>query len=173
MPGLDHEMQIDAVARNLVADDGELKRLVGAFAQNGDVDRGSFGPFEQVRDIAGGHVVGGLAIDGDDDVARTDAGAVGGGSDERRDDDDLVVARTDGHTHAVIFAALIFAQQGIGLGIKEIGVRIEHVQHARDGAVVDGLVRIYRLGVVLFHHVVNSGELVQAVADVRVAARSG
>ena len=68
--GPDQEVQIDAVARNFVAHHGELQRLVRAFAQNGDVDGGAFGSLEQVGYVAGAHVVGGLAIDGDDDVAR-------------------------------------------------------------------------------------------------------
>ena len=159
-------MQIDAVARNFIANDGELQRLVRAFAQNRDVDGGAFRPLQQVGHIAGGHVVGGLAIDRGNDVARADAGAVRRSSDEGRDDNDLIIARADRHADAVIFAALIFAQQGIGFGIEEIRVRVEHMQHARDGAVVDGLVRIHRFGVVLLDDVVHRGELAQAVADV-------
>src|ERR1700720_474740 len=45
------------------------------------------------------------------------------------------------------------------------------MQHARNRPVVDRFVRVYRLGVVLLHHVVNVGELVQAVSHVRFAAR--
>ncbi len=156
--GLDHEVQIDAVAGNFVADDAELQRMVGAFAQHGDAHRGALGPFEQVGHVGGTHVVGGLAIDSGDDVAGTNAGAIGGRADEGRDHDDFVVARPDGHAHAVILAALLFTQRRVGFGIKEIRVRIELMQHARDGAVINGLVGVYRVGVVLLDGLIDLGE---------------
>ena len=46
--GADHEVQIHAVARNLVAHHGEFERLVGSLAQHRDVDGSPFRPFEQV-----------------------------------------------------------------------------------------------------------------------------
>ena len=101
----------------------------------------------------------------------TNSGAIGGCSHKGRNDNDFIVARADRHAYAVVFAALIFAQQRVGLGIKEIGVRIEHVQHARNGAVVNGLVGVHRLGIVLLDQAVHVGELPQAVTDVGVAAR--
>ena len=171
--GLDQEVQVHAVTRNLIAHHCELQRLVRPFAQNRDVDRGSLGPLQQVGHIARAHVVGGLAVHGGDDVARPDAGAIRGRSHKRRNHDHFVVARPHRHSHAVIFPALIFAQQGIRLGIEEIRVRIEHVQHARNGPVVDGLVGVHRLGIVLLHHVIHRGELPQAVADVGISPGSG
>src|SRR6185369_4161089 len=66
--GANQEVEIHAVTRNLVANDAEFERLFGAFAKNGDVYSGPFGTLQQVGNIAGGHVVGGLAIDGYDDV---------------------------------------------------------------------------------------------------------
>ncbi len=134
-----------------------------------DVDRRALGPLQQVGHIAGAHVVGGLAVDGDDQSPGMNAGAISGRARERSNDDHFVVARPDGHADAVVLAALVFAQQRVGLGIEEIGVRIEHVQHARDRAVVDGLVGIHRLGVVLLDEGVDVGELLEAVADVGVA----
>ena len=77
------------------------------------------------------------------------AGLVGGRPGEGINHDDFIVARADGHAHAVVLAALVFAHQRVGLGIEEIGVRIERVQHAGNRAVVDGLVRVHRLGVVV------------------------
>src|SRR5258708_11337180 len=62
--GLDHEMQVHAVARNLVADDGEFERLVGTFAQHRDANGGAFRSLEQIGNVGGAHVVGGLAVDG-------------------------------------------------------------------------------------------------------------
>ena len=79
---------------------------------------------------------------------------VGRSAGEGINHDHLIVARTDGHAHAVILAALVFAHQRIGFRIEEIRVRIEGVQHTGDRAVIDGLVRI---------------QLFQAVLDLGVA----
>ena len=68
--GLDQECEVDAVARNLVAHQTEFHRLLDALAQDRDVNRRSLRPLKQVRNVGGAHVVGGLAVDGDDHVAR-------------------------------------------------------------------------------------------------------
>ena len=167
--GANQEMHVHAVAGNLVAHDGEVEGLVGTFAQHGDLDGGALGAFQQLRHIAGAHVVGRLAVDRDDDIARADARAIGGRTGKGRDHDDFVIARTNLHAHAVILAALLLAQGRVGFGIEEVGVRIEHPQHAGNRPVVDGLVRVDRLGIVLLHHVVNIGEAAQAFAHVAVA----
>src|ERR1035438_4851758 len=51
--GLDHEMQIDAVTWNLVADHAELERMIGALAQHGNANRSSFWPLQQIGDLRG------------------------------------------------------------------------------------------------------------------------
>ncbi len=170
---LDQEVQVDAVTRNLVAHHRELERLVRAFTQNRDVDSSALGTLEQVGYIASAHVVGRLAIDRGNNVARPNSRAIRRRSHKRRNHNHFVVARPDRHAHAVIFSALIFAQQGIGLGIEEIRVRIQHVQHARNGPVVDRLIGVHRFGIILLHHVIHSGELPQAVADIRIPTGSG
>ena len=43
------------------------------------------------------------------------------------------------------------------------------MQHARDGAVVDGLVGIHRFGVIVLDERVDVGELLEAVLDFGVA----
>ena len=63
---------------------------------------------------------------------------------------------------------LIFAHPGVGFGVVEIGVGIEHAQHARNGAVVDGAVgpvAFDGFGVVLFHQRVDIGKRLEAVAE--------
>src|SRR5205814_6288963 len=92
---------------------------------------------------------------------------------KRRDDNYFIIARPDGHADAVVLAALVFAEERVRLGIKEVGVRIEDVQHAGDGAVVDRLIGIHRLGIVLLDYAVNVSELAQAVAHIGVAAGRG
>src|SRR5215475_15369514 len=52
-------------------------------------------------------------------------------------------------------------------------MRVQRVQHARDGAVIDRLVGAHRLGVVLLNSLIHVGELFVAVADIGVAARRG
>ena len=34
-------------------------------------------------------------------------------------------------------------------------MRIEHAQHARNGALINGLVYVHRVGIVVLHHVQN------------------
>src|SRR5258708_33518850 len=165
-PGTNEKVQVDAVARNLVANYGELERFVGTLAKNRDVNRRPLWTLEQVGDITGSHVVGRLAIDRGNNIAGANAGAVCGRAHKRGDDDHLAIARADRHSNAVILSALIFAEQGIRLGIKKIRVRIQHMQHARNGAVVDRLAGVHRLRVVLLHDVVNLGDLLEAVTDV-------
>ena len=167
--GTNQEMEIDAVAGNLIARDVEFQRLRRTFAQNGDLDVGTFRSFEEIGNIGSAHVVGGLSVDGDNHVARMNSGAIGRSSHERGNDDDFVIARSDLHSHAVVLSTLLFPKQGVGLGIKEIGVRIEHAEHARNGTVVDGLVGAHRFGVVLLYQVINLRECAQAVTDFAIA----
>ena len=166
---LDQEVHVDAVARNLVAHQGELHRLLDAFARDADVNRCALGALQHVRNVAGTHVLGGLAIDGDNHVARMNASLIRGRAGEGVNHNDFVVARADGHADAVVLAALVLAHQRVGLGIKEVRVRVERVQHPGDRAVVNGLISIHRLGVILLDESVNIGELLKAVLDVGVA----
>ena len=171
--GLDHEMQVHAIPRNFVANHCELERMIRPLAQNGNPDRRPFWTLEQVRDVGGTHVVGRLAIHRSDDVARMNAGTIRRCPSKRRDHDHFVIARADRHAHTVVFAALLFAQQGIGLRIKEVRMRIERMQHTRDRAVINGLVRAHRFGVVFFHHFINLCELFVAVPNLGITARRG
>src|SRR5437660_1749295 len=58
------EVQVNAVAGNFVANHRELERFIRAFAQDGDVNRGPFRPFQQISHVACAHVVGWFAIHG-------------------------------------------------------------------------------------------------------------
>ena len=132
-----------------------------------------FGPFEQVGDVARGHILCGFAVDRDDDVARMNAGFVRGRSGEGINHDHFIVARPDRHTHAVVLAALVFAHERVGFRIEEIRVRIERVQHAGNRAVVDRLIGVHRFGVIVLNQRVNIGELLQAVLNLGVAGHGG
>jgi hypothetical protein len=64
---------------------------------------------------------------------------------------------------------VLFAQQRIRLRIEEVRVRVEHAQHARNRAVVDGFVWADLLRVVLLYHAVNVREAANAVANFGIA----
>ena len=167
----DQEMNVHAVARNLVAHQGELHRFLHAFARDADVYSRPLRPFEQIGDVAGAHVLGGFAVYRDDHVPRMNAGFIGRRAGEGKDHDDFIVARSHRHPDAVVFAALVLAHQGIRLGIEEIRMRIERVQHPGNRTVVDGLVGIHRFGIIVLDEGIDIGELLQAVLDVGVARR--
>jgi hypothetical protein len=54
---------------------------------------------------------------------------------------------------------LVLSKELEVLWIEEAGVRIESPSHPRDGALVDGTIRRYLLGEVLFHRVQDPREL--------------
>ena len=59
---------------------------------------------------------------------------------------------------------LVFAHLGEGLGIEEVGVGIEGVEHTRNRAAVDGLINLVGVevfGVVLLDDGIDVGEGVQ------------
>ncbi len=161
-------MNVNAIGADFVAGEGKFQGPLRALAHNRDVDGRALGPAHLLHDVVSAQIVGGLAIHRDDDVAGAHACPRSRSSRQRRDHNDMVVARADGHAHAVVFALLRFFELGELLGIKEGGMRVEHVQHAGDGAVEDGLVGIHLLGVVLLDDVIHFGELLQAAADLRV-----
>ena len=166
---MDQEMQINAVPRNLVTHDREFQGFVGPFAQDRDVDRRTLRALQQISNVAGIHVVSGLAVHRNNDVSGMNSRTVGRCSNKWRDDNHLVVSRADRHSHAVVLPALIFPQQRIGLWIEEIRVRIEHVQHAGNRAVVNRFIGVYRLGIILLDDVIDLCELLQALTDIGVA----
>ena len=88
--------------------------------------------------------------------------------------DGAIAARAHHHSDAVVVAALIFAELGEFLGIEEIRVRIQRVQHSRNRAVVNGLVRFYLIREILLHRVVDFRERFKALGDriVRVSRRN-
>ena len=171
--GLEQEGEIDGVAWDLVAHEIEAERAVVALALHDDQDVGSPGALEHGCDGSGVEAFGGFTVDRKDQVSGADSGFVGGRSLERGEHDDvghssLIQLGLDGHANAVVLAMLLLAHLGEGLGVVKVGVRVEGVQHAGDGAVVDGLVDfvlVQGLCVVLLDQAVDVGELVQGVAQ--------
>src|SRR5207253_8087977 len=108
--GTDQEMQVNAIAGNFIAHYVEVEWLVGTFPQYGDAYRRPFGTLQKIGDVSRAHIVGGFAVDRDNDVAWMNAGAIRGCTHEGRNDTDFVIARADRHAYAEIFAALFFAK---------------------------------------------------------------
>ena len=135
----------------------------------------SAGTFEEPSDGSRVHAIGGFAIDGENLVARPDAGLIGRGPFKGIEDDDLGLAAAvagglglDGHADAVVLAVLVLTHLRVGLGVVEVGVGVKNVEHAGDGTVVDGLVGlvgVHRLGVVLLDEGVDVGEGAKIVAQ--------
>lgn len=166
--GLDQERQVDRAMRDLIADQVEGERFGLAIAGHRHRYMGPFGTFQHVGDFSGVHVVGGFAVDRDDDIRWLQTGAEGGRAFVREEHDDLVVLRLDSHAHAVVFAVLVLAHLRVGLWIIKAGVGVQDAQHPRNGAIVDGplgLVAIQRFGVVLLHQAVDGSEGTQIVAQ--------
>src|SRR5260370_12829387 len=161
------------MAGNFVAGDGEHQRLRVSFTRNSDLDDGALGALEHVGDIAGGQPIGGLGVNLDDDVAGTNAGVVGGCPDVGSHGDGVVLAGGDDHADAVVVAALIFAEESEVAGVKEIGVRVEHAEHAGNGALVHGFVDVDGLGVVGLHDVQNTGEVADGGLVIVSGGRGG
>src|SRR5260370_23893615 len=152
----------------------EVQRIVAALAQDGDLNVGALGSLEYIGAVSHAQVVRGLAVDSDDRVTGAQSDFVRRRTHEGGDHDDLVVARRDLHAHAVILSALFFAQQRVRLRIEEVRMRIQYVQHSRDGAVIDRLIGIDRLGVILLYQTVNFRKLLQAGADIAIGdSRAG
>ncbi len=164
--------------RNFVANEIEDQRLGLAVAHHGDFDLRALGALERLGYLVGGPAFGGFAVDRDDLVAGMNAGAERGRVLVGRDHEDLglavVILLLDDHADAVVVAALVFAQAGVGLGIVEVRVRVEHLQHAGNGPVVDGVIGLVAgdgLGVVLLYQGVDIGKGLEAVAELALVLR--
>ena len=134
----------------------------------------AFGPLEGLGHLVRGPTVGRLAVDGDNLIAGVNAGAEGRRALIGREDVDLIILLLDHHAHAIVMAALVFAKARISLGIVEVGVRVEHLQHAGDGPVVDGVIGLVRrdgLGIVLFDERVDVRKVLEAVAELALILR--
>ncbi len=162
-----HRKILDAGARNFVANHGDFDRLVPTFARDGDMDGGALGALQHVCHFVGAEAVAGLSVDFGDHVAGANSGLECRRADERCDHDRLIFARGDRHAHAVIFALLLFAEECVLLGIEEIRMRIEHMQHSGNRAVVDDLVHVDWIGVVSLDDREDASELLHRVLACR------
>src|SRR6267142_2009027 len=164
---------VHGMARNFVARYGEDERLGVAFAGNRNFYDRALGTLQHVGDIAGGEAVGGLVINLDNNVAGANAGVIGRSADVGSHDHGVVLSRGNDHAYAVVFTALIFAQEGKLASIKEIRVGVQHAKHTGYGALVDGLVDVDRLGVIGLHDVQNTRKVVDGALVIVRRGRGG
>ncbi len=157
--GLEHESDIDGVTGNFIAGNGKHERVGVAFTSDGDFYDGALGTFEEVSHFAGGESIGDLFVDFDDDVTGAKACVIGRSADVGRHDDSAIFAGSDDHADAVVFAALIFTEKSELASVEEIGVGVEHAQHAGDGTLIDDLVDIDRESVIGLDDIENFGEV--------------
>ncbi len=150
---LEHEGDIHGMPRYFVSRHSENQLLAITFTRNGDLYDRAFRPLEHVRDFTGSQSIGGFVVDFDDHVARPDPRVIRWRAHVRRHHHGMILPRSDHHSHTVILPALVFAQQRKLLGIEETRMGIEHAQHARNGALVDGLVYVDGIGVVVLDDV--------------------
>ena len=146
---VEEERVRNAQERDLLAGDGQVERLLGAFAHEGDGDLGPLFAAELLHGVVARDRHGRLAVDARDDVAGEDAQAIGRAALDRRDDDDVVALLLDLHAHAEILARVVLAHPGEARGVEEIGVGIEGVQRPLDRGHGQGLL-LERLVVALF-----------------------
>jgi hypothetical protein len=157
--GLQHEGDVHGMPRNLVTGHGKYELFGIAFARNRNLDDRALRALQHVRHFSGGHAIRGFVIHFDNHVAWPDSCVISRGACIRRHHHRVVVSRRYDHTDAVVFSALVFTQQGKLLGVEKAGVGVEHAQHARNGALIDGLVHIDRIGIIVLHHVQNPREV--------------
>ncbi len=156
---LQHEGDVHGMARNLVARHGEDELFRIAFARNHNLDNRALRSLQHIRHFGGGHAVRGFVIHFDNHVTRPDSCVISRRARIRRHHYGVILSGCDDHSHAVVLSALIFTQEGKLLGIEKAGVRVEHAQHARNGALIDGLVHIDRIGIIVLHYVQNPGKV--------------
>ena len=123
-----HAANVDDLARQ-----GEGQRLVGLLARNREHDLRA-GLAAHLLDRAGQRqTAGGGLVDLDDQVAGLDAGAKRGRILDRRDDLDEAVFHADLDAQAAELALRRYLQFLVGIGVEEVGVRVQPVDHAVDG----------------------------------------
>ncbi len=157
-PGAYEESVLHAVALYLVPRNFEFKRLLAARPRHGDLYGCAARAFEQVGYIGRRKAFGRFAADRKQDVAWPQPRPVGRSAREDFHHHGPVVARAHAHADPVVMASLLLAHELKVARVKKAGVRIQGAQHARNGAVVNGLIRIRTLGGILLHLRIHAAE---------------
>jgi hypothetical protein len=130
---VEEERVRDAQERDLLAGEGQVERLVGAVADEGDGDIGPLLAPELLHGVVARQRPGRFAVDLGDDVAGLDAHAVGRPALDRGDDDDVIAQLLDLHAHPEVLAHVVLAHPGEAGRVEEVGVGVERFQSPLDG----------------------------------------
>ena len=163
-PLADHAGDLD-----LLADEVERERRVGAGSAHADLHLGPRGAAQLADELVERLAARGLAVDGDDAIARTNSGALGGRSLDGRDDGDGVVAQIDLDAHSAEFSLGVALEKTKILRRHVRRVRVELVHHSLDGA-LDHFLVIDRLDVLVLDQDQHATELSEVAVGAFVAA---
>ncbi len=128
-------LALDADERDGVAHDAHGHRLLLLGVQDGQLDRGALGAADAGDDLLEGKLLGGLAVDGENDVAGLHAGLEGGRVLDGRHHRHLAVLHGNFDADAEELARGGLLHLLVLLRVHERGVGVEPLEHALDGAV--------------------------------------
>ena len=167
VPRLDPEGILHALPADFVADHGEGQVVRRTFAGNDDLYRCAARSLQHVGDFGGVQAFGGLVVYRNQNVARANSRLIRRRTRERGLDGGLAVGlRAHLHADAVVVALLLFAHQLVFARIEEVGVRVERAQHARNRALVDGLIGADFVGKVGFHQGKHFAEIPHVIVEI-------
>src|SRR5438128_12433772 len=116
--GPDHENVVETAARNRIARNGEIQRVIRTLAADRNLDHRALGPLEHFSHAVGSQPLGRLGIDFQDDVPRTEPGVKGGRAGYRQQEDGFELARFAGpvlyrHADAEVLAIMVMEEGGM------------------------------------------------------------
>ena len=152
----EEEGERNTVVGDLIANDGHIEQFRNSGPVYGDVDHRSLGapqPFHHGLNI---QPFGGTAFNLGDDVPGANAQAVGGRPGNGRDDGGLGIPHGDDDAQPIEIPPLVFPELGELLGVEEVRMGVQRLQHAPQGG-VNALLDVDFIGVVLFGQVEHLG----------------
>ena len=155
-------LALDADQRDGVAHDAHGHRLLLPGVQDGQLDGRALGPADAGDDFLQGEFLGGLAVDGEDDVAGLHAGLEGGRVLDGGDDRHLAVLHGNFDAYAEELARGGLLHLLVLLRVHERGVGVEPLEHALDGA-VDQILLAHVLDVGMLDDVEHLAEAAQGL----------
>jgi len=132
---VDHERGRDRRNVNLVSDDRKIDQLIEAAALQRNANRRALRPAKLSHRIVAGPALRLFAFDLPDDVAAPQALLICGRAFKQRHDGDFAIDDGDRDAETVVPPLLTFAHLCVGARVHETGVRIQRLEHPRDGAV--------------------------------------
>ena len=161
----EEEGERNTVVGDLVANDGHIEQFGDSGAVYGDVDHRSLGAPQPFHHILNVQSVGRIPFNPGDDVPGAYAQPVGGRPGNGRNDGGLGVPDGDDDAQPIEIPPLVFPELGELLGVEEVRMRVQRLQHAPQRG-VDALFNVDFVGVVLLGQVQHLGVDVDQVLTV-------